>query len=169
MNRMNRTPVVALDRTIGRDILHLDRGPDWMHDPSRNCAPEKLIGNPDLFFSEDRTDQTEAKKRCHKCPFKVECDTWATQNGEKWNVWGGKVRTNDRRTPAARKKQRLQRAAKKQLAGDPQLAADIERYGDEMRWLTSRHRTNLQIAKALRIEQGRVAAMREYLENTASA
>lgn len=93
IDRMKRNPLTALDRTVGRETVYFDRGPDWMFDDRRGCAPGK-VSDPGVFTSDDRQQQREAKKICRRCPFRAECDEWATQAGEKHFVWGGKVRSH---------------------------------------------------------------------------
>jgi hypothetical protein len=70
-----------------------DRGPAWMTDPARGCSPSRV--STDLFFSENRAHQNIAVGICrNECPFLSACDAYATQQGEREGVWGGKVRSS---------------------------------------------------------------------------
>lgn len=75
-----------------RRTLTLEASPGWMTDTARRCNPDSV--DPDIFFSTDPQDQNAAKKLCRLCPFVDECADWADQHGERWGVWGGRVRSN---------------------------------------------------------------------------
>lgn len=64
-------------------------GPDFLSDPRRGCAPDK-ISSPDVFFNDNNT--AIAIGACNSCPFRQRCDAWATENHEQWGVWGGRAR-----------------------------------------------------------------------------
>jgi putative component of membrane protein insertase Oxa1/YidC/SpoIIIJ protein YidD len=64
-----------------------------MTDPARGCSPSRV--SADLFFSENRAHQNIAVGICrNECPFLSACDAYATQQGEREGVWGGKVRSS---------------------------------------------------------------------------
>lgn len=46
--------------------------------------------DPDLFFSDDESNKTEAKKICSTCPFKDKCLLQAKKLNEDYGIWGGK-------------------------------------------------------------------------------
>jgi hypothetical protein len=91
---MTNKPLFLRANTHGRGAPSLpDRGPAWMTDPARGCAPSKV--KSDLFFSENRADQNVAVQVClTSCPFVSACDAYATEQGEREGVWGGKVRSS---------------------------------------------------------------------------
>jgi hypothetical protein len=62
--------------------------PAFYNEPGLPCTTV----DPDLFHSDLKGERDTAVKLCRRCPFQQECDAWATENGEKWGVWGGKVR-----------------------------------------------------------------------------
>lgn len=53
--------------------------------------------DPELWHSNRRTDQDEAKRLCGQCPVRHECLTWALDNDEEWGIWGG-LDPRERRT-----------------------------------------------------------------------
>lgn len=67
-----------------------DKGPDWMTDPSRMCAPQR--GKADLFTSESATELAEAAGLCRVCPFVNECGEWARATKQRYGVWGASIR-----------------------------------------------------------------------------
>lgn len=169
IDRMSRTPLFALDRTAGpHSLITIDRGPDWMFDDRRGCAPHKIEHNPDLFVSDDRGDQKLAARICRRCPFRAECDAWATAHKEPAWVWGGKVRSHNPNQAAKHRRRRARQAAAKEFTESPQLAADMERHGGRVRLLMDKGRTNMQIAAAIAgMDEDRVAAMRWYIDAAA--
>lgn len=56
---------------------------DWRADAL--CAQT----DPDLFFPEVGQPAVSAKEICDVCPVRVECLTYALDNGEGIGVWGG--------------------------------------------------------------------------------
>lgn len=53
--------------------------------------------NTDLFFSDNTTDQTQAKALCFECPVQFECLEYAISNNEKFGIFGGTL-PSERRT-----------------------------------------------------------------------
>lgn len=95
-----------------RDSWELDRpdpGPAFLTDPRRGCAPEKLQdrgADPDLFYSPEASGRAKAIRICkHHCPFRRECDQYATDQGEMYGVWGGRCR-DPRQAPVSDRKVR---------------------------------------------------------------
>lgn len=60
--------------------------------------------DPELFFMTDPGSIREAKKVCNKCPVRAECLDFATENKEKFGVWGGM--TTSERGRAGRRQSR---------------------------------------------------------------
>jgi hypothetical protein len=91
---MTNKPLFLRANNHGRGAPSLpDRGPAWMTDPARGCSPSRV--SADLFFSENRARQNIAVGICQNdCPFLSSCDAYATQQGEREGVWGGKVRSS---------------------------------------------------------------------------
>lgn len=68
-------------------------GPAFFTDPRRRCAPTR----PDsaLWTSELSSQTGKAARLCRmECPLVAECKAWATENNERWGVWGGMNLTN---------------------------------------------------------------------------
>lgn len=59
----------------------------FLDDPDRACAPG--LTDPAIFFSAADTDQALARKTCRRCPVRVDCLTYAIDDGERHGVWGG--------------------------------------------------------------------------------
>lgn len=57
--------------------------PDWQLKSA--CVTE----NPDLWFSDEAEDISQAKKHCRACPVRWECLALAYQNNEHFGIWGG--------------------------------------------------------------------------------
>ena len=51
-------------------------------------------GDPKIFFPDSLADTEAAEAICKGCPVQVPCGEFAVQNGEKYGVWGGKLREN---------------------------------------------------------------------------
>jgi hypothetical protein len=70
-------------------------GPSFLTSPRRGCAPEKLEErgeDMDIFYSPEASVRARAIRICRACPFRRECDAYATRRGESYGVWGGKCR-----------------------------------------------------------------------------
>lgn len=74
----------------------LDRGPDWMTDERRHCSPKYKV-NPEWWFAVDTKTQYKAKAYCKGCPFRQECDQYATDKRIPFGIWGGVNRASERR------------------------------------------------------------------------
>jgi lambda repressor-like predicted transcriptional regulator len=90
---MNHKPLDfrAMATTMGRQQIWStpERGPEWMTDPRRGCAPDHL---QPLFTSDNSEELAEAAKICEEsCPFRDACRQWAIERGEQSHVWGGLV------------------------------------------------------------------------------
>lgn len=89
---------LAMRTTIGRTRAPWipDNGPAFLTDPRRGCSPEKLEdmgAELDLFYSENPVGRANAIRICRTaCPFRRECDQYATDRKEKWGIWGGRSR-----------------------------------------------------------------------------
>jgi WhiB family redox-sensing transcriptional regulator len=52
--------------------------------------------DPDIFFPEGHNERENrqkvqaAKAICGTCPVQIQCLEWATSNGQRWGVWGGR-------------------------------------------------------------------------------
>jgi hypothetical protein len=87
--------------TVAERLLDLDAGPGFMTDPRRGCSPTR-IPNPEIFTSDSLEDLQQAEKICRKtCPFMDECGTWATETGQRYYVWGGRLRSRAKAKAAA--------------------------------------------------------------------
>jgi len=53
-------------------------------------------GLGDLFYSDIRADQTEAKGICFGCPVRLPCLARALEEREEFGIWGG-MSANERR------------------------------------------------------------------------
>jgi hypothetical protein len=60
--------------------------PDWM---DRALCREY---DPDAWFPEDSAEAAVAQHICDRCPVRAECEAYAIARGERFGVWGGKVR-----------------------------------------------------------------------------
>ena len=45
--------------------------------------------DPDMFFSDSKSETAQAKEICGKCDVCAECLTYALDSGERHGVWGG--------------------------------------------------------------------------------
>lgn len=72
------THLVTLD-------LGIDRGPSFLTDPRRGCAPGRV--DPDVFYDPD--SMNAARAICARCMFKNQCDKYAAETRQIWGVWGG--------------------------------------------------------------------------------
>lgn len=59
-----------------------------------------------LFFSENLSDITAAKRVCAECPVMSECLEQAIHNQEPWGVWGGQLFSNGKMLMVKRRRGR---------------------------------------------------------------
>ena len=59
--------------------------------------------DPELWYSDDHADRTQARKICHRCDVLKECHDTATLLGEQHGTWAATDRDR-KRTPAKRRK-----------------------------------------------------------------
>lgn len=50
------------------------------------------VGNADAFFDGGPDRLAAAAMLCRRCPVRAECAAAADEQGERWGVWGGRVR-----------------------------------------------------------------------------
>ena len=92
MTHRNTLRLRAYNASAPHTPASFDRGPAWMVDPARACAPEH--GNAALFTSDDAEELHQATTLCRqRCPFRAECGEWAAETKQAYGVWGGKART----------------------------------------------------------------------------
>lgn len=68
--------------------------------------------DPELFFSDKRSDKQAAIAICHKCESETKCAEWAVQTKHLGGVWGGMTKGTRRRI---RKQQRSISRAKETI------------------------------------------------------
>jgi hypothetical protein len=115
------------DRASGPAKLALDT-PDWMRENRLPCSNEQVR---DLFFSDDRAEQREAKAICGECPFVERCDAYATHSGERHGVWGGRLRSGKPERPST-----AEPAAPEQTSDEELVARSLVGNGCYFRKLT---------------------------------
>ena len=71
-----------------------DAGPDFMLDPRRGCNPDTGV-DPDWWYDRAPSVRAKAVALCMGCPFRAECDEYATGQREAYGVWGGVNRNRD--------------------------------------------------------------------------
>lgn len=76
--------------------------------------------DPDIWHSNKRIEQAEAKRICGLCPVRDECLTWALDHNEPEGIWGGldpKERKRLRRNTQQRKRRATNNRHKRGPAG----------------------------------------------------
>lgn len=72
--------------------------PDWIERGA--CWKQPHLTH--LFFSDDPTEQRQAKALCFSCPVASQCLAGAMDRGEKFGIWGGMSPADRRRYKAER-------------------------------------------------------------------
>lgn len=88
MTDLRATTLTRPASTPSQDATKAMTPPAWAADGV--CASPQY--SPELWHPRYISEERQAIALCHTCPMLAACDKWATDNDERWGVWGGRAR-----------------------------------------------------------------------------